>query len=298
MRRLRFLLLAICVPLFSLAPAIAQDTASIVGTVTDSSGAAMPKVKITVSDPDKGIDRPTTTDSVGAYKVGFLPIGTYTVTAEVPGFQRYQQTDIVLQVGQIQRVDVQMTVGSTTQKVTVTGSVVKVQMDDAVQSSVITSNQIAALNLNGRQFVSLATLVPGASVENAYDPTAAGKKLKYDVDFSGNREQLGNWQEDGANIKNLSDSGDFHVTPSLDAIAEFKVSTSNYGADQGSHAGIVTEISTKSGTRDFHGDAYDYVRNDVWDANPWFVNQELWSGLPLADCGGSRAGPCNAPKLL
>jgi hypothetical protein len=265
---------------------MAQDTASIVGTIVDASGAAMPNVKITVADVNKGVERPTTTDSVGAFKVGFLPIGTYTVTAEAPGFEKYVQTDIILQIGQIQRVDVQMKVGTTTQEVTVTGNVIKVQTDDAVQSSVVTGTQIAALNLNGRQFVGLATLVPGAAVNNGYNPTAVGKKLLGYIEFSGNRHDYNDWRQDGGNIYNWQANGNFHTTPSLDSIGEFKISTSNYGADQGARSGILVEMSTKSGTKNLHGDAYDYVRNDIMDANPFFTNRQLAPSLPF-----------NAPKV-
>jgi len=283
MRRLSLLLFVFCLFLFFLVPAMAQDTASIVGTIIDASGAAMPNVKVTVADVNKGIERPTTTDSVGAFKVGSLPIGSYTVTAEAPGFEKYLQTDIILQIGQVQRVDVQMKVGTTTQEVTVTGNVIKVQTDDAVQSSTITGTQIAALNLNGRQFVGLATLVPGAAVNNSYNPTAVGKKLLGYIEFSGNRHDFNDWRQDGGNIYNWQANGNFHTTPSLDAIGEFKISTSNYGADQGARSGILVEMSTKSGTRDFHGDAYDYVRNDVFDANPFFTNRQI--------------GVVNAPKV-
>jgi hypothetical protein len=227
------------------------------------------------------------TDSVGAFKVGFLPIGTYSVTAEAPGFEKYLQTDIILQIGQVQRVDVQMKVGATTQEVTVTGNVVKVQTDDAVMSSVITGTQIAALNLNGRQFVGLATLIPGAAVNNGYNPTAVGKKLLGYIEFSGNRHDYNDWRQDGGNIYNNQANGNFHTTPSLDAIGEFKISTSNYGADQGTRAGILVEMATKSGTRAFHGDAYDYVRNDIMDANPFFTNRQL----------APSSAPFNAPKV-
>ncbi len=301
MRRLSLLFLLFSLPLFFLVPAMAQDTASIVGTITDASGAAMPNVKITVANPAKGIDRPTESDSVGAFRVGSLPIGTYSVTAEAPGFQKYLQTDIILDIGQVQRVDVQMTVGTTTQEVTVTGNVVKVQTDSGEQSSTITGNQIQALNLNGRQFVGLATLVPGAAVNNGYNPTAVGKKLLAYIEFSGNRHDYNDWRQDGGNIYNWQANGNFHTTPSLDAIGEFKISTSNFGADMGARAGILVEMSTKSGTRDFHGDAYDYVRNNVMDANPFFTNRQIGvqnaPKVPLKwnDFGFTFGGPLYIP---
>src|ERR1019366_429041 len=152
-RRLGLLYLLLCLPLFFfLTPAMAQDTAAIVGEVMDSTGAAMPGVKVVITDVAKGFEHPTTTDSAGVYKVGFLGIGTYTVKVEAQGFEKYLQSGITLQIGQILRVDVQMKVGTTTQEITVIGNVVKVQTEDAVMSSVVVASQITSLNLDARQF--------------------------------------------------------------------------------------------------------------------------------------------------
>lgn len=146
------LLVVMCMPLFFTPAVMAQNTASIVGQVTDSSGAAMPNVKITVTKPSQGLQISTVTDSVGAYKVGFLTIGTYMVTAEAAGFQKYVQSDILLQIGQVQRVDIAMAVGTTTQEITVTGTVVKVQTDESVLSSVVAGNQIRGNQHQWTQF--------------------------------------------------------------------------------------------------------------------------------------------------
>jgi len=307
MRRLYHIFIAAFVPLLFLLPAMAQNNASIVGTVMDSSGAAMPNVKITVSKPSQGIQIATTSDSVGAYKVGFLTIGNYTVMAEAPGFQKFVQTDIILQIGQVQRVDVTMKVGATTQEITVTGNVVKVQSDESVLSSVVAGNQIQAININGRNFVALSTLIPGAAVTNSFDTTLIGQNVISYVNFNGTSYAQSDWQADGGNLYNWNANGNFHGVPSLDSIAEFKISTSNYEADQGIRMGAVVEMSTKSGTRDFHGDMYEYVRNDVWDSNPWFVNQTLhpasaganWNApktpLKLNDWGFTLGGPFFIP---
>jgi hypothetical protein len=277
---------------------MAQDTATIVGTVTDSTGAIIPNVKITVTNPDKGVNRTTVSDSVGAYRVGPLPIGTFSVTAELAGFQRLVQTGVTLSIGQVQRVDLEMKVGTTNQEITVSGNVVKVQTDDAVISSVVTANEIAAINLDGRSFTSLATLVPGATTLNSFTPTTPGSTVAA-IAFSGTRQEFADWNDDGGNLFNWNAAGNFHGTPSIDSIGEFQTSTSSYGADVGIRSGAVINMTTKAGTKDFHGDAYDYIRNQIWDSNPWFTNQELWSGLNAAQyCGGNPAGPCNAPKAI
>ena len=298
MRRFCLLVMLCCIPFIFLSPVMAQNNASIVGIVTDPSGAAMPNVKIIVTNRAQGLERSTVSDSVGSYKVGFLTIGTYTLLAEAPGFQKFLQTDIKIEIGQVQRADIVMQVGTTTQEITVTGNIVKVQTDESVLSSVIAGNQIANININGRNFVALSTLVPGASVTNSYDPTQAGQNIITNVNFNGTSYAQADWQADGGNLYNWNANGNFHGVPSLDSIAEFKISTSNYTADQGIRLGAVVEMSTKSGTRDIHGSMYEYVRNQAFDANGWFADQQKWSGLPAADCAGGNnvTGPCNAPK--
>jgi hypothetical protein len=178
-----------------------------------------------------------------------------------------------------------MTVGQVTQEVTVTGNLPKVQTESGVVSSVITNTQIQNLNLNGRNWVSLATLVPGAVPDNGLNAQSVGVYGNNNISFNGNRMQYSNWEIDGGNNTDEGSASTFNTYPNLDTIAEFRISTSNYGADMGKHAGANIEMATKSGTKDFHGDAFEYVRNDVFDANDYFINRNS-----LDPAGG------NAPK--
>lgn len=264
---------------------LAQDTAYMDGTVTDKTGAAIPGAKVTVSNPDKGYTRNLVSDSAGFYSVSAVPIGDYIVTAEASGFQKLVRSGITLQVGQHQRVDLQLTVGQVTQEVTVTGNVPKVQTETAAVSSVIGNQQIQNLDLNGRNWVSLALLVPGAVPDNGLNTQSVGVYGNNSVSFNGNRMQYNNWEIDGGNNTDEGSASTFNTYPNLDTIAEFRISTSNYGADMGKHAGANIELATKSGTKDFHGDAFEYVRNDVFDANDFFINRNS-----LDPAGG------NAPK--
>jgi len=140
----------------------AQDTANIVGTVMDSSGAVIPDAKVTVANPDKGFSRDLVSNAAGEYTAAKIPIGEYVITAEAPGFQKLVRSGITLQVGQTLRVDLQLTVGQVTQEVTVTGNVVRVETETGAISDVVTGAQIQNLELNGRTFTALYTLVPGA----------------------------------------------------------------------------------------------------------------------------------------
>ena len=219
MRRFCFSAGLFCALFIFLIPAMAQNSASIVGTVMDSSGAAMPYVKITVANPSVGFSVSTVSDAVGDYKVGFLGIGTYTVTAEAPGFQKLVQANVALEIGQVQRVDLTMKVGATTQEVTVKGNIVKVQTDESVLSSVVTGNQILAINLNGREFIALGILVPGAEVTNSYNPAGSqGESLSNTINFNGTNYYQSEWAVDGGNLVNYFASGNFHTTPSIESI--------------------------------------------------------------------------------
>jgi hypothetical protein len=152
----------------------AQDTAQIVGTVSDTSGAVIPNAKVTVANPDKGYTRELVSNTSGAYAAQAMPIGNYVVTAEAQGFEKLTRSGITLQVGQIQRVDLELKVGQVTQEVTITGNIPEVQTETAAISDVVTGTQISKLELNGRNFVTLATLVPGAVPDNGLDTAHVG----------------------------------------------------------------------------------------------------------------------------
>jgi Carboxypeptidase regulatory-like domain len=265
----------------------AQDTATIVGTVTDTSGAVVPNCPVTVSNPDRGFVRVVQSNSAGEYTAGRIPIGNYVIAAEMTGFQKLVHSGISLSAGQTQRVDLTLTVGQVAQQISVSGNVTRVETESATLSTVVTSKQIQNLTLNGLNFGALTFLVPGAVQDNGYSEAQqlghAGAEVG--VSFNGNREEYSQLELDGGNNSQESSTAmGGAVTPAIDMIAEFRISTSNYGADVGQHAGALVEIATKGGTRQFHGDAYEFVRNDAMDANDWFANQQI------APPGG------NAPK--
>jgi hypothetical protein len=288
-------LLAVCLS------ALAQDTARINGSVTDQTGAVIPNVKVAIENPARGFKQVLKSDSAGFFALQAVPIGDYIITAEAPGFQKLVRSGITLDVGQIQRVDLQMTVGQMTQEVTVSGNVPKVQTETAAVSSVVTNMQIQNLDLNGRNWVTLALLVPGASPDNGLDAIHVGVAGNNSISFNGNRMQYANWEIDGGNNTDEGSASTFNTYPNLDTIAEFRISTSNYGAEMGKHAGANIELATKGGTKDFHGDAFEYVRNDAMDANDWFINRATIgatapkTALKWNDWGYTLGGPIYIP---
>jgi len=302
-----FALVALSVLVFSLSGWAQQSSATIVGTVTDPSGAAIPNVKVTVANQNTGFKRVLVSNSVGAYTIAGLVPGTYNVTAEASGFQRLVQAGINLTVGQTQRVDLQMKVGQATQQVTVQANVPHVQTENASVSTAIVGKQIQDLETNGRNVLLLTTLVPGAAPVGSYGN--GGVHLGHGgatagVSFNGVRSQYGNLEIDGGNNSDEgsgANGGD--ITPSLSMIQEFRISTSNYGADQGQHAGAIIELVTKSGTNQFHGDLHEFLRNDALDANDWFLNRQInppgghapKTPLKWNTFGGTLGGPFYIP---
>ena len=273
---MRRLLLVFGVLLLASAAVWAQDAANIVGTVTDTSGAIIPGVKVTVSNPDKGVVRNLTSNSAGEYTAARIPIGAYEISAEAAGFQKLVHSGITLQVGQTLRVDLQLTIGALTQEVKVTGNIATVQTETASVSDVVTGGQIQNLELNGRNVMAFITLVPGSVGDNSINVSVLGHLEHPFVSFGGVRVQYSNLEIDGGNN---SDEGATAIggitTPAMDSVAEFRVTTSTYGAEIGQHAGAIIEMVTKSGTKDFHGNAHEFLRNDVLDSNDWFLNREI-----------------------
>jgi hypothetical protein len=255
--------------------AVAQDTSTIVGVVTDPSGAAIPGAQVRVANVQKGFARDLTTDSAGAYTAAKIPIGSYSVTTQAQGFEKMSNSGIELTVGETLRVDVQMRLGSGTQEVTVAATVAGVETETGTISDVITGSQVTQLNLNGRNFTNLATLIPGAA-PGSYDPSNVGVLASSGISFNGAPVQYNSWEIDGTNNTDQGAGGTANmVYPNIDAIAEFRISTSKYDASYGKNAGALIEVVTKSGTNKFHGTLFEFLRNDALDANDWFLNREI-----------------------
>jgi hypothetical protein len=247
--------------------ALAQDTASITGNVTDPSGAALAGAQVTLSSPERGINRSSQTNESGGYLFGAVPGGSYDLTVTAPGFKKYQAKSVKLEVGQKARADVALQVGAENTTVEVEGSsVATVETQSSDLSGVVTGKEVTQLELNGRNFTQLATLVPGVSNQSGQDDAGVGVGGNVSFSMNGGRTEYNNWELDsGDNMDNGSNTT-LNVYPSLDAIAEFKVLTSNYGAQYGRNGSGTVEVETKSGTRNFHGDAYEFVRNDIFNA--------------------------------
>jgi len=264
---LRLIFLVVLLFLFS-ATSFAQE-ATIVGTVTDATGAAVPNASITVTNTDTGISKTISTGIDGQYVVPDVRIGHYVVRAEASGFKVEQRTDLVLQVGDRTRVDFALQVGNAQETVTVEANAIAVQTESGEVSSMVTAKQVSDLPTNGRTLYNLYALTAGAvSLQgDNISPTAV----------SGDNNVSINGQRAGHNLL-LIDGGEnadrggsqASVAPSLESIAEFRINASNYGAEYGmAGASTITEI-VKSGTKDYHASAWWFGRNDAFGARNYF----------------------------
>jgi hypothetical protein len=268
----------------------AQATAAITGTVSDTSGKVVPNAQITATQTATGLTRRVTTNDKGVYVIPALPIGAYTVTAEAQGFKRKSLTDIVLQVNQEPRIDLELEVGSVTETVTVTSQAPLLQAESGSVGQVIDNRYTTQIPLNGRDFSQLILLMPGATTRpGGYDLStgATTGSLGSGVAIGG-RDAHNNFILDGAS-NNSRQFGNVAIRPSIDVVQEFKVQANSYSAEFGQAAFGQVNLVTKSGTNQFRGSAFEFIRNDKLDARNFFLPRR--ATLKRNQFGGTLGGP-------
>jgi Carboxypeptidase regulatory-like domain/TonB-dependent Receptor Plug Domain len=271
----RLLVCAMLAMLCTAFVAKAQDTGYISGTVTDKSGAAVVGADVVISSTNGSATHQTTTNGDGAYVVAGLSGGTYNLVVTAKGFQKYTAQGVVLDVAQKIRVDIQLNVGAVTEEVVVTGeSVAQVETTSSALTSTITGKQVEQLELNGRNFTQLVTLSPGVISQTGSDDGVVGVYGNVAYSMNGGRTEYNNWELDGGDNMDNGSNATLNVYPNLEAIAEFKVLTSNYGAQYGRNGSGTVEVETKSGGSAFHGSAFEYLRNELFKARSWAEGED------------------------
>jgi outer membrane receptor protein involved in Fe transport len=285
---------ALCIVAFCGEALLAQQaTALLEGTIKDSSGAVLPNAKITLRNSETNVARSESVSRNGDFIFASIPIGTYEVDVEHSGFKKFVRKGIKLEINQNARLDVVLEVGTTTETVEVTGNVAQVDtVSDTIGTSVI-GETIQRAPLNGRNVLDLALLQPGVTETNG-DSNAAGT-----YSIAGGRSDSVTFLLDGGLNNNLLDNS-VVFNPNPDTIAEFRILESNYSAEYGRNGGGVISEVTKSGTNQWHGSLFEFLRNDAFNANAYFNN---FNGLPRDvlkrnQFGGTFGGPITLPKLV
>src|SRR6266496_1419693 len=281
------------------------NTASLTGQVTDTAGAVVPNAAVTVKNKATAAERTATTDSSGYYTFSSLPVGAYSVTVELQGFKRAVHESVNLEVGQKARLDTLLEVGAVSESVIVATSPPLLTTQEATTGSVIESRMISDLPLAGRNWDDLLNGVPGVQADRYSEQggaTANGRTGGANV--HGIRSLQNNFVLDGVDNNSISENVQELTTqvarPSVDSIQEFRVSTNPYSAENGRSPGALISVTTKGGGNNFHGVAYDFLRNRVFDANDFFTNRAGRPKPPYVQnqFGGNISGPAIKNRLF
>src|SRR6478735_6365690 len=285
-------------------PSPAQSVSgTILGTVTDSSGAVVSGAKVTILNEGTALTRTVVTDASGEYTAPSLPTGHYTVLAELQGFKALTLSNIDVGVDQRVRIDLKLEVGAMTESVSIQAEAPLVQTSSSELGTTVTNEQIEALPLNGRNFVNLTRTIPGVlrGIPGANIDGAGSLAWRASASFSANgqRPRDNNYMLDGVD-NNETWLQTVVIFPSVDALDEFKLQTSTYSAEFGRSLGGVVNLQIKSGANQMHGSAFEFLRNDAFDANNFFNNR---AGREKPDFsqhqyGGTIGGPLKKDKTF
>jgi hypothetical protein len=287
-----------------------KTTGDIDGTVTDQSGAVLPNCTLTLTDEATGAVRKTTSTTEGHFSFLQLPVGTYTITATKEGFKTLSQRNVTVHVATVTTTNLGLEIGATTETVTVEAAAVNLNTENGEVGGTMLSNQVSQLPLNGRNFIELTTLMPGAAVGEAFDNKNKGLLAGVDISFSGAPANDNQWQVNGANNNDMGSQRTILIYPSVDAIQEFKILRNSYGPEYGGSGGAQINLVTKAGSNQFHGDVYYFGRNDKLNAENYFLGQQKLNCVPgdpvcgkknylrRNDYGYTIGGPVKKDKLF
>ncbi len=284
----------------------AQQNSEIVGTVTDQTGAAVPGATLTLTQAETGFVYNSVSNGTGAYVFAGLNVGTYNLKATAKGFEAFTRTGLALNVSQTLATDIKLTVGAESVQITVSADALSVQTESNDVSTLISGEQVTSIATENRNFTSLAALGLGVSsnLPSNNPPTASASSASISV--NGLRQSHNIWLLDGAEADDRGGAGGMSVMPSMDAIAQFQVLASNYPPDYGIASGATFSLALKSGTQKFHGEGWEFFRNDDLDANDYFNKYQKSSPAAYGAVpklrqnifGANIGGPVYIPHVL
>ena len=267
-----------------------QSSATLQGTVSDPKGAVMPKAKIVVHNQGTGLERTTETDSEGNYQVAALPVGVYRVEVQAPGFQTQVVNDLSIEVARTVTQNFQLVVGGIEQQVSVVSDAPVIESSTTSVGTVINQKTVQDIPLNGRHFVDLGLLIPGSVTppQNGFLTAPLRGQGSFAFNTAGNREDTVNFQINGINLNDMVQN-QITFQPSINTVQEFKVDNSTFSAEYGRNSGAIVNIATRSGTNDFHGELFEFLRNEALDARNFFSATK--PPFKRNQFGGNLGGP-------
>ena len=290
----------VCLVLLSVLPAIAQTQAGISGVIHDSTGAVIPGVTVTVTNPATNFNRSAISNEAGVYNFPSLQPGRYDIKVELPGFRTITQKDVELQVQQSARIDFTLQVGEVSQTVEVSGTAALIATENATVGTVIENKRIVEMPLNGRNFLQLASLSPnvsyGFTTAGQEDQRQGGSRASQNIAVAGQRSAFNHFTLDGVENTDVN-FNTYVILPSIEALQEFKVQTGIFPAEFG-RATTQINASTRAGTNQFHGTLFEFLRNDTLDAKQYaFAGERPKDAFKWNQYGFTLGGPVTIPGL-
>src|SRR6266481_9668237 len=278
--------------------ALAQITASIKGTVTDASGAVIAGAKIAVKNSALGIERNVESNSEGNYEVPALPPGTYSVEVQMQGFQRAIAKGVILAVSQNSLQNFSLQIASSDTIITVESTQAVIESTTISVGQVIDQKTVQEIPLNGRHFVDLALLIPGTVTppQNGFLTAPLRGQGSFAFNSAGNREDTVNFQINGVNLNDMVQN-QITFQPSINTVSEFKVDNQTFSAEYGRNSGAIVNIATRSGTNDYHGELFEFLRNSALDSRNFFESTPHPAPFKRNQFGFNLGGPVIFPHF-
>jgi len=290
--------LALAVLLISSINSSAQSTATVQGTITDSKGAVVPSATVIVRNKATSIERTAQTDSDGNYQVAALPVGTYAIEVRATGFKAQVADSVVIGVAQTIVQNFQLDVGALSEQVLVTSDVPVVETTTTSVGTVINQRTVQEIPLNGRHFVDLGLLIPGSVTppQNGFLTAPLRGQGSFGLNTAGAREDTVNFMINGINLNDMVQN-QITFQPSINTVQEFKADNSTFSAEYGRNSGAIVNIATRSGANDYHGEFFEFLRNDALDARNFFEKTSQPAPFKRNQFGFNLGGPVSLPHF-
>src|ERR1044071_8111422 len=296
-KRIFIVFLMLVAALLATSSALGQSTATIQGTVTDSKGAVLPNATVVVRNRNTSTERTTQTDSDGNYQFAALPVGLYSIEARVEGFKTQVADQVTLEVARTVVQNFQMEVGALSEQVLVSSDVPVIETTTTSVGTLINQRTVQEIPLNGRHFVDLGLLIPGSVTppQNGFLTAPLRGQGSFGFYTAGNREDTVNFMINGINLNDMVQN-QITFQPSINTVQEFKVDNSTYSAEYGRNSGSIVNIATRSGADSFHGEAFEFLRNETLDARNFFNATK--PPFKRNQFGGALGGPVRKDRTF